>query len=325
MKTYVITGICGFIGTNLALRLLEDGNRVIGFDRISSRHSKNIEELSEYKNCKIYDIDLSVPYVDHIMLGMIGDVEIEMVFHLAANADVRFSSVYPNKDVDDGIITTYNILKFLKLIDVKRIAYSSSSAIYGIVDKIPTPENSYFTQTSFYGASKLSGEALIQAHCESYDAKCYIFRHASITGPRYSHGFIYNFYKKLKENPNELYIHGGKEQRKTYLDVSDCIEAMLTIVDKADERINIYNIGNLETCSLLDSIPVITNYLGVDPKLIWSGNEVGWIGDSKINDLDVTKLISLGWKPKYNIKQSIIRTLDWLENNQWILDIREEI
>ncbi len=324
MKTYLITGVCGFIGSNLALRLLNEGHRVIGVDRIMPRHQQAIEELNKSKlgQIKIYDIDLFNPYELSIVIG---DEPIDFIFHLAANADVRFSSAYPDKDMRDGILATYNVLRFAKERDIKEIAYSSTSAIYGVVDKVPTPENAFYTQTSFYGASKVAGEALLQAHCESYDAKCYIFRYASITGPRYSHGFIYNFYKKLKENPNELFIHGGKEQQKTYLDVSDCVEAMLTIVDKASDRINIYNIGNLETCSLLDSIPIITNFMNVNPKLVWSGNEVGWIGDSKINDLDVSKLMMLGWKPKYNIKQSIIRTLDWLDGNQWILDIREEI
>jgi UDP-glucose 4-epimerase len=120
-------------------------------------------------------------------------------------------------------------------------------------------------------------------------------------------------------------VHGGKDQRKTYLDVDDCVEAMLTIVNNTNDTINTFNLGNYETCSLVESIPVITNYFNIDPKIIWSGNEVGWVGDSKINHLDISKLLSLGWRPKYTIKESIIRTLDWLENNQWILEVREEI
>lgn len=326
MKTYVITGVCGFIGSNLALRLLEEGHRVIGFDRINSSYKEHsIEELSEYMGFKLYNIDLSKPHADLELSYMVGDEPIETIFHLAANADVRFSSVYPNKDIDDGIIATFNVLKFMKNNGCKQIAYSSTSAIYGKVDKVPTPENCHYTQTSFYGASKVAGEALVQAHCEAYDAKCWIYRYASITGPRYSHGFIYNFYRNLKKNPNELYVHGGKEQLKTYLDVEDCIDAMLMINDKAKEKINIFNIGNFETIGLPNSIPVITEHMKIEPEITWSGNEVGWIGDSKINDLDITKLANLGWKPKYTIKETIIRTLQWLDNNQWILNIREEL
>lgn len=321
MKTYLITGVCGFIGSNLALRLLHEGNRVIGFDRYQLRHEKVLhEELGKFNNFFYHNIDLAnyetYPEIDETL---------DYLFHLAANADIRFSAVYPDKDLYDGIIATYNILRFAKENNIKNIAYSSTSAVYGDPTVIPTPETYPFIQTSFYGAAKVAGEALVQAHCSSYGARAWIFRYASITGPRYSHGFIYNFYKKLHENPTVLYIHGGKDQRKTYLDVHDCVEAMLLIVNKSTEKINIYNIGNLETCSLVDSIPIITNYMNVNPRLEWSGNEVGWIGDSKINYLDVSKLQSLGWKPKYDIRQSIIRTLDWLDGNKWILEIREEL
>lgn len=321
MKTYLITGVCGFIGSNLALRLLNEGNRVIGFDRYQPRHVKILhDELWKFNNFEFYNVDLAT-YESYPNIKE----QVDYLFHLAANADIRFSAVYPDKDLNDGIIATYNILRFAKETNIKNIAYSSTSAIYGDPTVVPTPEDYSYTQTSFYGASKVAGEALVQAHCSSYGAQAWIFRYASITGPRYSHGFIYNFYKKLTEDPTVLYIHGGKDQRKTYLDVHDCIEAMLLIVSKSNDRINTYNIGNLETYSLSDSIPIITNYMNINPKLEWSGNEVGWIGDSKINYLDVSKLQSLGWKPKYDIRQSIIRTLDWLDGNRWILEIREEL
>jgi len=321
MKTYLITGSCGFIGSNLALRLLNDGHRVVGLDRVSSRHKNIIEELSKYPNFKLYEVDLS----NYNSFKDIDEHNVEMVYHLAANADVRFSSVYPEKDLNDGIIATYNVLRWIKERNIKKIAYSSTSAIYGVVDKIPTPEDCNFIQTSFYGASKVAGEALIEAHCASYGTQAWIFRYASITGPKYSHGFIYNFYIMLKKNPNELYVHGGKDQRKTYLDVEDCVNAMLTIVEKAKDTVNTFNIGNTETCGLTESIPVITEFMGINPEITWSGNEVGWIGDSKINDLDISKLMSLGWKPKYTIKETILRTLEWLEDNKWILEVREEI
>lgn len=323
MKTYLITGCLGFIGTNLALRLLNEGNKVIGVDRYQSRHKTNITDLERYgySRFQYYNFDLS----EYSSFSRIPTEEIDMVFHLAANADVRFSSIYPEKDLNDGILATFNVLRWMNSVGIKKIAYSSTSAIYGVVDTIPTPENCNYVQTSFYGAAKVAGEALIQAHCAAYDTKCWIFRYASITGPRYCHGFIYNFYKALKRNPNELYVHGGVEQKKTYLDVEDCVDAMMTIVNNTNETVNIFNIGNIETYGLSQSIPIIAKYMNVEPKIIWSGNEIGWVGDSKINDLDITKLLALGWKPKYNIEQTILRTLEWLNDNEWILNIREEI
>jgi UDP-glucose 4-epimerase len=321
MKTYLITGVCGFIGSNLAAKLLAAGNRVIGVNKATERNAKVLEQIKKNPNFTFYEIDLAFFY----MLDSIVETNIDTIFHLAANADVRFSHVYPEKDLNDGIIATYNLLRWAKDREIKQIAYSSTSALYGDPSVIPTPENYFPTQTSFYGASKLAGEAMLQAHCAAYDTRVWIFRFASITGPGYSHGFIYNFYRELLKNPNELYVHGGKEQQKTYLDVDDCINAMLTIVDKAKDKVNTFNLGNSETIGLPDSIPIITNHMGLNPKIVWSGNEVGWIGDSKINNLDTTKLESLGWKPNYNIHQTIKRTLNWLDDNQWILSLRGEI
>lgn len=321
MKTYLITGVSGFIGNNLALKLLAAGNRVIGVNKSNERNVKVLEEANKCENFTFYEIDLT-----HLnAMNAIVETNIDCIFHLAANADVRFSHVYPDKDLSDGILATYNLLRWAKDRGIKQIAYSSTSALYGDPTVIPTPENYSPTQTSFYGASKLAGEAMLQAHCAAYDTKCWIYRFASITGPGYSHGFIYNFYRELLNNPNELYVHGGKEQQKTYLDVDDCINAMLMITEKANDRVNVFNLGNSETIGLPDSIPIITKHMGLNPKIVWSGNEVGWIGDSKINNLDTTKLQNLGWKPNYNIRQTIERTLGWLDNNRWILSLRGEI
>ena len=282
-------------------------------------HSHILSELNEFYNFKYYDVDLS----DYDSLLAVRD-EVDFVFHLAANADIRFSHVYPEKDLNDGIIATYNVLRWIKERGVKQLAYSSTSAVYGDAKVVPTPEDYSFMQTSFYGASKVAGEALIQAHCAAYDTKASVFRYVSITGPRYSHGFIYNFFRELNKNPYELYVHGGAGQLKSYLDVDDCVDAMLTIVEKGSETVNTYNIGNPETIGLPDSIPIITRYMNINPKIVWSGNDVGWIGDSRVNNLDVSKLMNLGWKPKYTIEQTTLRTLEWLDDNRWILNVREE-
>jgi UDP-glucose 4-epimerase len=320
MKTYLVTGVAGFIASNLVLRLLRDGNRVIGVDKVSRESTRILDELLVDPNFKFYKIDLvNYPDLDSVT------EKVDALIHMAANADVRFSHVFPEKDLNDGIIATYNILRWAKQRDVKNIAYSSTSAIYGDPTVVPTPESYFPVQTSFYGASKIAGEAIVQAHCAAYGAKSWIFRFGSITGPRYSHGFIYNFYRELKKDPTRLYVHGGPDQLKTYLDVDDCIEAILLAMQKSDQVVNIFNLGNLDTIGLPESIPIITKFMGVNPVLEWSGNEVGWIGDSKINDLDTSKIRALGWTPKYEIPDTILRTLRWLDSNQWILEARGEI
>lgn len=321
MRTYLITGVCGFIGSNLASRLLAEGHRVIGVNKPTDLNSKVLEQIGENPNFVFYEVDLAHTGA----MESIAELDIDTIFHLAANADVRFSHVFPEKDLNDGIIATYNLLRWAKERDVKNIAYSSTSAIYGDPTAVPTPESYFPTQTSFYGASKIAGEAIVQAHCAAYGAKSWIFRFGSITGPRYSHGFIYNFYRELKKDPTRLYVHGGPDQLKTYLDVDDCIEAMLLATQKSNETVNIFNFGNLGTIGLPESIPIITKFMGVNPVIEWSGNDVGWIGDSKINDLDTSKIRALGWTPKYTIPDTILRTLQWLDSNQWILEARGEI
>jgi UDP-glucose 4-epimerase len=171
----------------------------------------------------------------------------EFVFHLAANADVRFGTEHPRKDLEQNTIATYNVLEAMRANGIQRIAFSSTGSVYGEAEVFPTPEDASFpVQTSLYGASKLAGEGLIQAYCEGYGFQGYIFRFVSILGERYSHGHVFDFYKKLLQNPDELYILGDGHQRKSYLYVQDCIDAILFVIEKAHEKVNIYNLGTDE-------------------------------------------------------------------------------
>ena len=177
-------------------------------------------------------------------------------------------------------------------------------------------------QTSLYGASKLAGEGLIAAYCEGFGFTGYIFRFVSILGERYSHGHVFDFYKKLLENPNELPILGNGRQRKSYLYIQDCIDAMLCVVEKTQEKVNIYNLGADEYCEVNDSIGWICSHLGLNPERKYSGGERGWIGDNPFIFLDTAKIRGLGWKPKLTIQQGIVKTLEYLQENQWVLHVR---
>ena len=205
--------------------------------------------------------------------------------------------------------------------DIHRIAFSSTGSIYGEPEIFPTPENAPFPiQTSLYGASKLAGEGLIQAYCEGFGFQGFIFRFVSILGERYSHGHVFDFYQKLLQNPEELHILGDGHQRKSYLYVQDCIDAMLFAIEKAQEKVNIYNLGTDEYCEVNDSVGWICTHLGLDPQRSYSGGDRGWIGDSPFIFLDTTRIRNLGWEPKLTIQQGIIRTLEYLKNNQWLLE-----
>jgi UDP-glucose 4-epimerase len=246
-----------------------------------------------------------------------------MVFHLAANADVRFGTSHPEKDLQQNTIATFDVLEAMRANGIKEIAFSSTGSIYGEAELIPTPENAPFPiQTSLYGASKLACEGLIQAYCEGFGFRSWIFRFVSILGERYTHGHVFDFYKQLLENPNELKILGNGEQRKSYLYIHDCLDAMFFSMEKFNKKVNIINLGTNEYCRVNDSISWINQYLGLKPKIIYTGGERGWIGDNPFIFLDTTKINAAGYKPKLSIRESIIKTLEYLVQNKWVLGER---
>lgn len=315
---FFVTGAAGFIGSNMVDRLLQAGHFVIGYDNFSTGQERFLEQaLASPRFTLVRGDTLDLPALTAAMRGA------EFVFHFAANADVRFGTEHPRKDLEQNTIATYNVLEAIRANNIRRIAFSSTGSVYGEAQVIPTPEDAPFPiQTSLYGASKLAGEGLIQAYCEGYGFQGYIFRFVSILGERYSHGHVFDFYKGLLKNPEELSILGNGQQRKSYLYVQDCVDAIFFVIEKAQAKINIYNLGADEYCQVNDSIGWITGHLGLAPNLKYTGGERGWIGDNPFIFLDTTKIRSLGWKPKLTIQQGIIRTLEYLQANQWLLEQR---
>lgn len=317
--TVFVTGGAGFIGSNLVNRLLQDGHSVVSYDNFSTGQERFLDQAcnsSKFTLIRSDIIDLDV--ITRAMNGA------EFIFHLAANADVRFGTEHPRKDLDQNTIATFNVLEAMRANGIRDIAFSSTGSIYGEPDVFPTPEIAPLPiQTSLYGASKLACEGLIEAYCEGFGFQGYIFRFVSILGERYSHGHVFDFYKSLRANPNELKILGNGHQRKSYLYVQDCLDAMLLAIEKSQDKVNIFNLGTDEYCQVNDSIGWITSQLGLNPKLSYTGGERGWIGDSPFIFLDCGKIRGLGWKPKLSIREGIIRTLEYLQGNPWLLEARK--
>ena len=313
---YFITGCAGFIGSNLTDRLLSEGHSVTGYDNFSTGQEEFISAALQNPNFQLIRADvLDLPILTQSMHS------VEFVFHLAANADVRFGTEHPRKDLEQNTIATYNVLEAMRANNIKRIAFSSTGSVYGEATVIPTPEDAPFpVQTSLYGASKLAGEGLIAAYCEGFAFTGYIFRFVSILGERYTHGHVFDFYKQLVENHTALQVLGDGHQRKSYLYVQDCIDAMLCVIEKARAEVNVYNLGTDEYCEVNDSIGWICSHLGLNPERKYSGGERGWIGDNPFIFLDTAKVRGLGWKPKLNIQQGIIKTLEYLQSNRSILE-----
>ena len=317
MKCFV-TGGAGFIGSNLVDHLLGIGHTVVAYDNFSTGQERFLElaSVSSRFNLERGDI-LDLEHLTQAMRGA------EWVFHLAANADVRYGTQHPRKDLEQNTLATFNVLEAMRANGVRRIAFSSTGSIYGEPDEFPTPETAPFpVQTSLYGASKLAGEGLIQAYCEGFGFQGYIFRFVSILGERYTHGHVFDFYKRLHANPDELTVLGNGHQRKSYLYVQDCIDAILLAIDKAQDKVNIFNLGTNEYCEVNDSIGWIADRLGVRPRLVYTGGQRGWVGDSPFIFLDCSKIRALGWQPKLSIREGILRTLDYLQADPWVLDTR---
>jgi UDP-glucose 4-epimerase len=298
--------------------LLAAGHEVVAYDNLSTGQERFLRQAGNNQHFALVRGDvLDLPALTAAVRGA------ELVFHLAANADVRHGTEHPERDLQQNTIGTFHLLEAMRTNGVKRVVFASTGSIYGEPAIFPTPENVPFpVQTSLYGASKLAGEALIQAYCEGFGFQGYIFRFVSILGERYTHGHVLDFYKMLRENPAELRVLGNGQQRKSYLHVEDCVDAILVATERARERVNIYNLGTDEYCQVNDSIGWITGELELKPTLVYSGGERGWIGDSPFIFLDCGKIRSLGWTPKVSIRDGIVRTLGFLRDNAWVLEAR---
>ena len=314
-KKVIVTGCAGFIGSNLVDLLLKKNFSVIGIDNLSTGHLRNLDDAKKNKNFHFVKFDLlDIKKIKNLFKN------IDMVFHLAANADVRYGIDNPKKDLEQNTIVTFNILESMRLNGVKKIVFSSTGSIYGETSIIPTPENAEFPiQTSFYGASKLACEGLIQAYCDHYNFKSWIFRFVSILGERYSHGHVYDFYKKLLKNKNSLSVLGNGKQKKSYLNIKDCLSAIMIAIRKSPKKVNIYNLGTNQFSTVSNSVNQITKRLSLKPKINYKGGKRGWPGDVPTIYLNTKKIRKLGWKPKYTINESIIETLEFLIKNKWLL------
>lgn len=314
----LVTGCAGFIGSTLTDRLLADGHSVLGVDNFSTGQRRFLETALSNPNFTLFEIDLLD--LDALKNSFAG---VDTVFHLAANADVRFGTEHPRKDLEQNTIATYNVLEAMRVNSIKKIAFSSTGSVYGESPLVPTPEDGPFPiQTSLYGASKAACEGLISAYCEGFGFQACIFRFVSILGERYTHGHVFDFYQKLKADPTRLPVLGNGKQRKSYLYVQDCIDAILLAMDKAVGKVNIFNLGVDGYCAVNDSIGWITKELGVNPTLEYSGGDRGWIGDNPFIFLDTKKIQSLGWSPKVGINEGVIKTIQYLRRNEWVFEAR---
>jgi UDP-glucose 4-epimerase len=312
---YFVTGGAGFIGSNLVDRLLADGHAVTAYDNFATGRRSFLEQAHGHAGFRLVEGDLlDLPRLRQAVAGH------DFVFHLAANADVRFGTEHPRKDLEQNTLATFHVLEAMRQGGVRRIAFSSTGSVYGEPEVFPTPEACPFpVQTSLYGASKLAGEGLIAAYTTGFGFQGYVFRFVSILGERYTHGHVFDFYQKLLADPTQIEVLGDGRQRKSYLYVQDCIDAMLTVLERATEPLNIYNLGTEEYCTVNESLGWICAHLGVDPRRRYRGGARGWVGDSPFIFLDTARVRGLGWRPKLSIRAGVLRTLSYLQSHSYLV------
>lgn len=316
MKRACITGGAGFIGSNLADALLSEGVEVVAVDDFRTGNRAFLEQAGGSERFSLVEGDV----LDDEVLAQ-AFAGCDTVFHLQANADVRHGLEHPGLDLEQNTVATWRVLEAMRRAGVANIVFSSTGSVYGEPEVFPTPEDAPFpVQTSLYGASKLAGEALIQAYAAGYGITGVICRFVSILGERYTHGHVIDFYRSLKTDPREITVLGDGRQEKSYLYVKDCVRAILTALREHEGRggAQAYNLGTDETVIVDESLAIICAELECAPEVRHTGGARGWIGDSPLIRLDTAKIRALGWAPTLSIKDSVVRTVRWLEAHQEI-------
>jgi UDP-glucose 4-epimerase len=314
----VVTGAAGFIGSNLVDRLLATGYTVTGVDNFSSGQRRFLETALDHPRFRLVTGDI---LDQQTLVGAMQDSE--LVFHLAANADVRFGADHPTRDFEQNAHGTASVLEAMRICRVPAIVFASTGSVYGEASVFPTPEDHPFpVQTSLYAASKLAAEGLIEAYAETFGIRAYIFRFVSVLGERYTHGHVIDFFRQLTQHPASLEVLGNGKQRKSYMYVHDCIDAILAALDCSKEKINIFNLGTDEYCEVNDSIGWISAELGCAPSIVYSGGDRGWIGDNPFIFLDCRRIRALGWHPKLAIREAVVHTVRYLTKNIHLIDRR---
>ncbi len=319
---YFVTGGAGFIASNIVDRLLEDENNSVKvYDNLSTGNMKFLENAKKYESLGRFSFaEADLLDYERLLKEMEG---CEFVFHFAANADIRFGLEHPRKDLEQNTIVTFNVLEAMRNNGIKKIAFPSTGPVYGEAEVIPTPENAPMPiQTSLYGASKLACEGMIEAYCEGFGFTAYIYRFVSILGEHYTHGHVFDFVRQLQENPDKLHILGDGKQRKSYLYIQDCIDAIMLSIEKSTDKVNIYNLGVDNYCEVIDSARWIASEMGLTPNFTFAGGKRGWVGDNPFIYLATDKIRSLGWTPKYSIEDGVRATVKYLLNNPWVIEDR---
>jgi UDP-glucose 4-epimerase len=309
-RRVLVTGGAGFVGSHVADRLLAEGAEVTILDNFSTGWRQFVPARARLIEADLLDPSAAARAVEGC----------DLVFHLAASADIKDNLLEPRRCIDQNVVATQNLLEAMREAGVREVAFASTGSVYGESTVVPTPEDAPFpVQTSIYGTSKLAAEGLLTSYALGYGFRAWIFRFVSLLGPRYTHGHVIDFWRRLRRDPTRLDVLGDGHQ-KSYLHVGDCVSGMLLAIARSKEPINLFNLGHHDWIEVDQSIAVITATLAVSPRIVHAGGERGWVGDSPRVLLDTARLRALGWAPTRGIEESIVETLAFLEANPFVND-----
>ena len=300
----LVAGGAGFIGSHLCDALLSKNNTVIVADKLIMG-SKNIEHLSQNTNFKFYEMELAdQDNVDKLF----GDNKIDIVYHMAANSDISKSANDTSIDFNDTLLTTRVLLESMRKNNVKNIFFASTSAVYGeMPDIVLNEETGGLKPVSYYGGAKLASEALISSYVSMCDMNAVIFRFPNVIGPRLTHGVVYDFVKKLRNNPKELEILGNGTQCKPYIYVTDLVNAIVKLTEQFEPGVEIFNISVMsEGTSVTHIAEIVVDVLGLsDVEFKYTGGDRGWKGDVPRFKYDISRVLATGWKPEYTSDEAV--------------------
>ncbi len=297
----VVTGGAGFIGSHLVDTLVAQGNEVLVIDSLAAGHREFIEQHISSHRVRFLEQDLLRDGWQESIGGA------DRLFHLAADPDVRQSALSPDPTMQNNVMATYRVLEAMRRVEIPEIVFTSTSTVYGEAVVIPTPEDyTPLEPISVYGASKLACEALISAYCHSFSMKSFNFRFANIIGERSGHGVITDFIRKLRANPAELEILGDGRQTKSYLEVHECIAAMLYATGKARGTVNTFNIGSEDWTDVRTIAEIVIEEMHLSgTQLRFTGGERGWVGDVPRMQLSLERIKGLRWRPQLGSAESV--------------------
>jgi UDP-glucose 4-epimerase len=317
MKTILVTGGAGFIGNHLCEQLLDLGYQVVVYDNLSLGSERNI---ARFKNNNNFSFVKGEILNSDEFKSVFESHHFDTIFHLAANSDIASSSKSPQVDLFNTFQTTIAVLEQARINGIKEIFFSSTGAIYGDTNLAVTEDSGPLIPISHYGAAKLASEGYLSAYSHNYGIKVWITRFPNVVGEYATHGAIYDFIKKLRNNPNELEVLGNGEQIKPYIYVKEIVEAILFVWKHADKEFNVYNIGVDSRTKVSEIAQMVVESMMLPAKIRYTGGSRGWVGDVSEFKYDFSKLRTLGWQPKLSSNEAVKTAIERILIEQSHLD-----